>query len=87
MTLAPVNLPPAHRARTPLGSIEPHSGLLEMPPEGQLLYKVMRPENRLGTPVSRGETLTDMGTAMYAFIPSIERCDPLAAEAECAEHG
>lgn len=46
MTHAPENLPPAS-VPTPLGSIEPHSGLLVAPPEGQLLYKVMSIENCL----------------------------------------
>jgi len=32
---------------TPLGSIEPHRGLLTEPPEGQLVYKVMTLENCL----------------------------------------
>jgi hypothetical protein len=35
-----VNLPP-------LGSIEPQAGLLTLPPEGQLLYKIMTVENLL----------------------------------------
>jgi hypothetical protein len=30
-----------------LGSIEPHAGLLTLPPEGQLLYKIMTVENLL----------------------------------------
>ncbi|MET0218348.1 MAG: hypothetical protein ABW205_10565 [Burkholderiales bacterium] len=46
MTHAPENAPPAV-APTPLGSIEPHSGLLAAPPAGQSLYKVMSVENCL----------------------------------------
>jgi hypothetical protein len=34
-------------APAPLGSIEPHAGLLTAPPEGQLLYKVTTVENLL----------------------------------------
>jgi hypothetical protein len=32
---------------TPLGHVEPHAPLLRLPPEGQLLYKVMTVENFL----------------------------------------
>lgn len=31
----------------PLGSVEPHAGLLNVPPDGQLLYKMMTAENLL----------------------------------------
>ena len=40
--------PPPHRIPDPLvGLIEPHAGLLQLPPDGQLLYKVMRVEHFL----------------------------------------
>jgi hypothetical protein len=38
---------PARPALPPLGSIEPHAGLLNTPPDGQLLYKVMTVEDLL----------------------------------------
>jgi hypothetical protein len=38
---------PANPASPPLGSIEPHAGLLKRPADGQLLYKVMTVENLL----------------------------------------
>lgn len=31
----------------PLGHVEPHAGLLDIPPEGQMLYKIMSAENLL----------------------------------------
>lgn len=33
----------------PLGSVEPHAPLLNVPPDGQLLYKMMTVENLLGS--------------------------------------
>jgi len=38
---------PSPRGPCPLGSVEAHAGLLILPPEGQLLYKVMTVENLL----------------------------------------
>jgi hypothetical protein len=35
--------------RLRLGHIEPHAGLLQQPPEGQMLYKLMSIENLLGS--------------------------------------
>lgn len=46
MTHTPERSPPT-QAPTPLGSIEPHRGLLKMPPEGQRLYKMMTVEDCL----------------------------------------
>lgn len=40
---------PHERAPAPLGSVEPHAHLLNVPPEGQLLYKVMTVENLLSS--------------------------------------
>jgi hypothetical protein len=40
-TTSPVAVP------APLGVIEPHAPLLRLPPEGQLLYKIMTVENLL----------------------------------------
>lgn len=39
--------PPREHIPTPLGSVEPHAPLLEVPPDGQLLYKIMSVENLL----------------------------------------
>jgi hypothetical protein len=38
---------PSQANPAPLGGIEPHSGLLILPPDGQILYKVMTVENLL----------------------------------------
>ncbi len=38
---------PLPRSPPPLGSIEPHAGLLTQPPDDQLLYKIMTVENLL----------------------------------------
>jgi hypothetical protein len=40
------NVPP-QPIPAPLGFVEPHGLLLRMPPEGQLLYKIMTVENLL----------------------------------------
>ena len=39
--------PPPPPIPAPLGSIEPHAGLLRVPPDGQLLYKIITVENLL----------------------------------------
>lgn len=38
---------PGQHIPTPSGSVEPHASLLNVPPDGQLLYKVMTVENLL----------------------------------------
>lgn len=42
-----MSTPPSAVNPPPLGSIEPHAGLLAQPPEDQLLYKIMTVENLL----------------------------------------
>jgi hypothetical protein len=37
----------------PLGSVEPHAGMLKIPPDGQLLYKIISVENLLRSIVGR----------------------------------
>jgi len=38
---------PRPRMPAPLGSVEPHAGMLKIPPDGQLLYKMITVENLL----------------------------------------
>lgn len=38
---------PCPRMPAPLGSVEPHAGMLKMPPDGQMLYKIISVENLL----------------------------------------
>lgn len=38
---------PRPRMPAPLGSVEPHAGMLKIPPDGQLLYKMITGENLL----------------------------------------
>ena len=40
---------PRPRTPAPLGSVEPHALLLKIPPDGQLLYKIMTIENLLNS--------------------------------------
>ena len=43
---------PRQHIPAPLGSVEPHAPLLNVPPDGQLLYKIMTVENLLRSIVS-----------------------------------
>ena len=45
--IARLNVTASPQVPAPLGHIEPHAPLLRLPPEGQLLYKVMTAENLL----------------------------------------
>jgi hypothetical protein len=54
-----------------LGSIEPHAGLLTLPPEGQLLYKIMTVENLLRS--NGGSYLRFNRVDSYRIVPAATR--------------
>lgn len=51
---------------TPLGAVEPHAALLRQPPEGQLLYKVMRAEYLIDS--IAGSYLSIASTAIATLV-------------------
>lgn len=61
------------RSPAPLGSIEPHAPLLHIPPEGQLLYKVMKVEDLLRSVT--GNYLYFSRVDSYADFPNVDSND------------
>ena len=66
------NAPPQH-IPAPLGSVEPHSPLLNVPPDGQLLYKIVSVENLLRSIV--GNYLHFNRVDSYADFPGADPHD------------
>lgn len=63
----------SQRPPAPLGSVEPHAPLLHMPPEDQLLYKVMKVEDLLRSVTSNYLYFNRVDS--YADFPNADRND------------
>ena len=64
---------PRPRMPAPLGGVEPHAGMLKMPPDGQLLYKIISVENLLRSIV--GEYLHFNRVDSYVDFPGADPYD------------
>ena len=64
---------PRQQIPAPLGSVEPHAPLLKVPPDGQLLYKIMSVENLIRAVI--GKYLHFNRVDSYADFPDADPHD------------